>query len=190
MTNYDLLLQRRMAIENGLLELMQLVPYGQISVTSLTQHLHMSRKSFYHYFPGKEACLDSLVSRIIQECALFISDRGGLVNDMYQGFLQNLYFWQGQQLFLNALVKNNLMPVFLRHCMHHVESEEKQLLTLLSTPDTACDEDVLLYFLNGHLTLLLNWCARDFETPPEDLARKLVRLTCRPLIQHTHNPTK
>lgn len=190
MSNYDLLLQRKMTIENGLLELMQVVPYAQISVTNLTQHLQMSRKSFYHYFPSKEACLDSLVSRIIQECALFISKNGGLTIDIYQGFLHNLYFWKEQQPFLDAVVKNNLMPVFLRHCLTHVQTEEKQLVNLLSWPGIDCDEDVLLYLLTGHISLLLNWCIRNFDTPPEVMAQKLVRLTCSPLIQHIHNPEK
>lgn len=182
MKNYDQLLQRRKAIEAGLLELMQTVPYDQISITDLAHHLNVSRKSFYHYFPGKEACLHSLINRMIQECALYISQWKQGPEDFHTQYLRNLEYWRSQADFLNAVIQNDLMFVFMNHCIQHVSREEKDLQFLLQHPEAEYDQDVLLFYINGQISLLLSWCHRGFDTPIEEMARKTMRLIHSPLI--------
>ena len=69
----ELSLRRQEEIEAALLELMHSIPYQQITVTDLTKQLGIARKSFYYYFPSKEACFESLADRLIQESALYVT---------------------------------------------------------------------------------------------------------------------
>lgn len=183
MAGYEQLLLRRKEIEKGLLELMRTVPYDQISVTALAAHLGLSRKCFYHYFPNKEACLDSLMERTIQECALFISEKTSFEEDVFQAYVRNLCYWKQNRGILDAVMENNLILVLLRHCMEHLHTEEKGMQDRLDRPHVAVDHDVLLFFTTGQLALLLNWCLHDFDTPVEELAEKMIRLIHTPLIE-------
>lgn len=182
MASYDQLLLRQKQIEEGLLELMQTVPYSQITVTSLADHLGLSRKCFYHYFPNKEACLDSLMIRTIQECALFISRELKTAVDLYHSYEQNFIFWKEHRELLDVVAKNGLILVLLRHFIRHVRDEEKQLLAQMSGPQTPSDPDVLVFFVTGHVALLMKWAEEDYAAPPEVLAEKLVRLLHTPLL--------
>lgn len=36
------------------------IPYEKILVKDMTERMHFVRKTFYHYFKNKKACLESL----------------------------------------------------------------------------------------------------------------------------------
>lgn len=182
MDYYELSLLRKKEIEDGLLELMEHSPFSQISITSLTQHLGMSRKSFYHYFPGKEACLESLIDRMIRDAALYVATSFPSPGHELPHYIQNLEFWKGQHVFLKAIAENELDSVFLHRCMVHIMKEEKNMQDLMQTPELEFDEDILLFLVSGQISLLMRWCQRGFVPSVEDMARKFMRLLRTPLI--------
>lgn len=174
--------RRQEEIEAALLQRMQLMPYQQITVTDLVKHLGISRKSFYYYFPGKEACFASLTDRMIRDAALYVSIRLTDEQDYLQVYRENLNFWISQKPFLDQVIQNNLSHIMLSRTMHHVRQEEKLVQTLLGTPFMESDEDILLFYINGQLGLLLHWCALGFPLSVEEMARKYLRLMHYPLL--------
>ncbi len=178
----ELSLRRQEEIEAALLERMQNTPYQQITVTDLTKQLGIARKSFYYYFPSKEACFESLTDRLIQESALHVSRKQTDDQEIVQIYEENLRFWISQKLFLNLVIRNNLGHILLARTMHHIRREEKLVQLLLGTPSMEFDEDILLFYVTGQQGLLLNWCAQGFPLSVEEMARKYLRLMHSPLF--------
>ena len=186
MDYYELNLQKKKEIEDGLLELLQHVPFPQITVTDLARHLGMSRKSFYHYFPNRDSCLESLIDRTIQEAALYVmvNTRPGHYSAYSpEAYLANLEYWKGKAPFLTAICRNSLEAVFLSRYMGYALKEEIKLPLRMQTEEVAFDEDILLFYASGQVALLMRWCQRDFQPSAEEMARKYVRLMYSPLIR-------
>ncbi len=178
----ELSLRRQEEIEAALLELMRSIPYHQITVTDLTKQLGIARKSFYYYFPSKEACFESLADRLIQESALYVTRNLTDEQKIVQVYEENLRFWISQKPFLDLVIKNNLGHILLARTMHHIRREEKLVQVLLGTPSMEFDEDILLFYVTGQQGLLLNWCAQGFPLSVEEMARKYLRLMHSPLL--------
>ena len=183
MKYYELGLQRKKEIEDGLLELMVQQAFWSITVTQLTKHLGISRKCFYDYFPDKEACLESLIDRKIQEAALYVTVSQPNAGNRMSRYIMNLEFWKEQHIFLGAIHNNHRHEVFLNRCMQHVIKEEKALHASMDTPEVKFDEDILYFCINGELGLLIRWYLRGFDTPVEVMAKKCMRLHLEPLIK-------
>ena len=62
--------QRQRQLEEGLLELMRLRPYDEISVVDLCEYLQIPRKSFYRYFSNKDGALFALLDHTLMELML------------------------------------------------------------------------------------------------------------------------
>ena len=178
----ELSLRRQEEIEAALLELMRSIPYQQITVTDLTKQLGIARKSFYYYFPSKEACFEALTDRLIQESALYVTRNLTDEQKIVQVYEENLRFWISQKPFLDLVIKNNLGHILLARTMHHIRREEKLVQVLLGTPSMEFDEDILLFYANGQQGLLLNWCAQGFPLSVEEMAKKYLRLMHSPLL--------
>ena len=182
MAHAELFLQRQERIESALLELMQIIPYQQITVTDLTKQLGISRKSFYYYYSSKESCFESLADRLIQESALYAFRQLTDDQDAVPIYGENIKFWMSQKPFLNAVLQNNLWNILLERMMRHIRQEEKLVQFLLDTPTMEYDEDILLFYVRGQLALMLTWCAQGFPLSVEEMARKYFRLMHSPLL--------
>lgn len=172
MDYYELTLQRRQQIEEGLLEMLRLTPYEKISVTDLAKQLGMSRKSFYKYFNGKDDCLVSLLDRVILEGAIHvtaISPEGADMYAMWQAFLR---FWQSRRTLLEVVDGQQMERLLLWRYLHYFQTEERNRQVIPGLPADDRDEDVLSFYLMGLLTVLLSWCHRGFEPGVEEMAKK------------------
>lgn len=174
--------QKKRRIEEGLLWLMQQQPYSQITVTSLTESMGMSRKSFYHYFSNIESCLESMMDSEIREAALHVMQLSAEKDISYGVYVNNLRYWKERECFLSAVARNSLDAVFLDRFSVYCTEENATLQNLMCLSEKNLDEDVLLFFLSGLTSLLLRWCQRGFTPPVEEMARKFQRLFHAPLI--------
>ena len=178
---YEQNLLRKQEIEEGLLALMQEKQIREITVKDLTDKLHMARKTFYHYYESKWDCLKSLTFRIIEECSLAqlrnVSDTG----DMQMIMRNRLEFWIEHKAYLDAINKSKLGDFLLNRIMDYLH-RETDVRDVLSTPDVAYDEDILLFCTSGELYLLLKWCADGFSLPVEQMVKKMLRLMQEPMV--------
>lgn len=179
MESYERTMEKKEIIENTLLEMMQQLPYEQISVMQIVQRLGVSRRTFYRNFPSKDACFCSLTDRIIQNLYLKMHDSHPHAQSMYQVYFA---YWYKNQDFLRCVLRNNLKDVFANRFCHHARTEERVFLQRISSPIAGCDEDILQFYSQGTVAILINWARRDFDTSVENMARKMERVIYRPLI--------
>ena len=60
--------KRQRELEQGLLRMMAVMPYGKITLTELCRELQVPRKTFYRYYPGKDDCLLALIDHTLSDC--------------------------------------------------------------------------------------------------------------------------
>lgn len=181
MAYFDYQLQRKQEIEETLLELMQDMPYDQISVKSLTEKIQIARKTYYHYFPNKQACLESLMDRLILDynlSQLRVPENA----DLQEVYSWRLTFWIGHRDFLEAILRNNLAPLLVERILRYIYREDRNLQCLLNTRELACDEDVLYFYISGQIYLMLKWCSEGFSLSLEEMVQKCLRLTHEPML--------
>jgi AcrR family transcriptional regulator len=181
MAHYDLALQRKQEIENNLLALMQETPYDRITVKDMTDSLQIARKTFYHYFHNKQACLESLMDRLILESNLTLTALPKEADswDIYAEYLQ---FWIRNKAFLEAVSRNHLSFLFMERAILYLRRENRSVLDRLSTDTLYCDEDILYGYISGQVCLILKWCREGFSRPLEDMVRISLRLAQEPLL--------
>lgn len=174
--------RRKEEIENELLALMQEIPYEQITVKDLTERMHFARKTFYHYFPSKQACLESLTDRLISECSL--NQMQNLPEDagLYQIYEERLKFWMEHKAFLDAVNRNKLGSFWLNRFLKYIHQEDQNIRERLSTPTVEYDEDILFFYMSGQVFLMLKWCYDGFQLPLEEMVKKYLRLVHEPLL--------
>ncbi len=183
MDRYSLAMKRKTEIESGLLSLLKDIPFDKITVADLARYVGMSRKCFYHYFPSKEACLESLTDRIILDAARYVFSTNSPDMPLLDHYLHNLEYWKDQRVFLEIIARNDLDMFFFRRCMAHYLSEERAKVTrIMHTEQLPFDEDILYFCVSGQGSLLMRWCRRGFDTPLEEMARKFNRLFQTPLV--------
>lgn len=174
--------QRKAQIEDTLLDLMAHIPYEQITVKDIAEKLNIARKTFYHYFPNKTACLESLADRLIFECSL--AEMQTLPPDApVQAIYElRLRFWITHRNFLEAINRNGLGAFLLDRFLQYLKREDKLLQQKLSRPHMKMDEDILFFYMSGQLFLLLRWCHEGFSLSVDEMVRKYLRLTHEPLL--------
>ena len=174
--------RRRKGIEDELLRLMQEIPFEQITVLDVAQRQGIARKTFYRYFPNKQACLEGLLDRTIYECSILVlqkTDENGTEREHYEGWLS---FWKERQDLLNAILRNRLDHLLVDRLAAYTQKEDPYVVRRLTSPAMACDEDILYFYLWGQTAMLLKWCAEGFSRPMEEMVDKLYRLIHEPLF--------
>lgn len=172
----DLGLQRKQEIEDQLLLLMLDTPYDRIPVKDLTEKLQIARKTFYHYFHNKQACLESLMDRMILESNLSLLSlpEHASPEEQYAALLQ---FWICNRGFLEALGRNGLDTLFVRRILLYIRRDDSSIPFRLGSSFQTCDEDMLYYCVSGHVCLMLKWCREGFSRPPEEMTQIIIRLS-------------
>lgn len=157
-------------------------PYTSVSVSDLCHQLEISRKSFYNYFPDKDTCFRSLISRKLRQCSLAIASgkpENATLDDVITIFLN---YWKQERAFLDIIVRNNMTTMLFDQCIRFLRDEDKIVLEYLNTPLLATDEYVLAAYVNVQMTLVIQWHKGNYEISVEEMVRKYKRLIYEPLL--------
>lgn len=173
--------KRKEEFENALLAKMTQMPYREITVSHLIQAVGVTRKTFYLHFSNKDDCLYSLIDRILLEQSVYVVQNGTNVSSMH---LEGCRFWLSRKTFLESILNNDLYIRLLERALLHNQTEDLEIMRLLCRPlpEYQEDEDALLFFTSGYLSILMNWARRGFDAPPEMMAKKFERLMHVPLL--------
>ena len=158
-------------------------PYTSVSVSDLCHQLEISRKSFYNYFPDKDSCFCSIISRKLRQCSLTVTaerPEGTTLEEVIAAFLN---FWKEERSFLEIIIRNNLLMILFDQCILFLREEDKAVLEYLNTPQLHTDEFVLASYVHTHITMVLQWHKGGYEVPVEEMVRKYKRLFYEPLLQ-------
>ncbi len=162
--------QHQKQVTEALLELMQKMPYEDITVTQLCQTARVTRRVFYHLFSNKLGALHALVDHKI----LDIESYGREVsNDALRFF----YYWKDQQAFLDALAENGVSGLLLERLINSVLTEDHELLYWLRKRGwNEYSQEVIIFILSGLMGLVYSWYYGGYQKSPEEMAALLEQM--------------
>lgn len=174
--------RRQKQIEDCLFENLLQRPYPSVSISDLCHQLDISRKSFYNYFPDKDSCLRSFISRKLHTCVLMLTadvPEDASLEEMISCYLS---YWKQEENLLSIIVRNNLVQMLMDQCIYFLQAENQIILPYLNTPQLKADSFVLSAFVSIQITLILQWYLKNFEPPLEEMVHTYNRLIYQPLL--------
>ena len=180
--------RRQRQIEECLFDNLLQRPYPSVSISDLCHQLGISRKSFYNYFPDKDSCFRAIISRKLRNCILNLTTDLPEKATLEEVVAYYLSYWKNEKAFLDVIIRNNLVFLLSKQCIHFLLEEDTTFLPFLDTPRLKADEFVLAGFVNIQITLILKWYMQNFATPLEEMVNTYQRLLYQPLI--TREPTE
>ena len=174
--------RRQRQIEECLFANLLQRPYPSVSISDLCHQLGISRKSFYNYFPDKDACLQAIISRKLHICIRKL--RAELTEDTTEEQIITAYlsYWKEEKNLLDIIVRNNLLSLLEDQCIRFLREEDQSILPILDTPQLQADSFVLSGFVAMQVTLILQWHLQNYQPPVEEMVRTYQRLIYQPLI--------
>ncbi len=156
----------------GLLELMKVYPYPDITVTQLAQEAELSRKTFYRLFGDKDDVLTLLFDGLYYKCFTQIQGRG---IKRYWDLVQLYFdFWESRKETLLLLSKNGLLPRLFDYVYRHGQS----IFGTVRTEETAREfaptlPYLLAYSIGGMHSMLMKWAESGMTIPSTALIEQL-----------------
>ena len=161
--------QHQRQLEGCLLQLMQTLPYSQITITHICDHAGISRKSFYRYFGSKEDCLHALVDHsIIDGASHYLPEHTDHPQShaLYQRFF---YYWRQMAPLLDVLSRNNMDICLAERMMRYVDQEERDFHYYLGgSMDDSYEQ--ILFMVSGLIGLIFHWHGTGFQKSPSQMA--------------------
>lgn len=173
--------RRQQQIEECLQYNMLHTPYSMITVADLCRQVGISRRAFYTYYRDKDACLYGLIDRMIKTSFFRAMPDGKM--DLLQACTVNLEYWKEHKSFLDAIVKQNMGALFRDRNVAYFTKDEQILYELLYTPDVKVDLDIISSYVGIRISMLFRWHGRGFDSAPEEMAKKYIRMIQTPLLQ-------
>ena len=161
-------------ITESLLELMQKIPYEDITVTQLCEASGVSRRVFYHLFSNKTGALYALIDHTILDMESYRPD-------MSQLALRPFLYWKEQKKLLDALRDNRMNGLLLERMIESVMSEGYDVRYWLKSQGWENEKDIVVFCLTGFMGLTYRWYYSGFQESPEEMAALLERLMTTPL---------
>lgn len=147
-----------------LLQLMQKMPFEDITVTQLCRAAGVSRRIFYHLFSNKTGALHALVDQMILGIESYGTE---LSNDSLRFF----HYWKEQRTFLDVLAENGFSGLLLERMIGKVLTEDYDVLYWLQRNGwTSNSQEVIIFGLSGLMGLLYSWYYSGFRQEPDQMA--------------------
>lgn len=174
--------RRQRQIEDCLYENLLHRPYTSVSISDLCHQMGLSRKSFYNYYPDKDACFRAIIKREIQSCMLQLASHTAEDHSSRDAIAAFLSFCRTEKVFFDIITRNNLVTTLMDQCIHYIRDEDKVVMELLNTDLLKNDPYVLSCYVSVNITFILQWHLENFATPLEDMIQKYQRLLYEPLL--------
>lgn len=170
---------RHAAFEQGLLTLLRTQTLQEISVKDICQAAGIPRRTFYHYFAGKEDLTDALIQDLLLACDLAVlPDFSTGRENMHRCLLAFFRFWQERHREdLALLLQNGLAPQIIRLALQWIQKEYLRL------PDDSQGNSprqmVAMATVTGFFALLFFWIQTGCDQPAEEMAEHSLRFLTR-----------
>lgn len=166
--------QHQKQITDALLQLLQKIPFEEITVTQLCQAAGVSRRIFYHLFSSKTGALHALVDQRL----LAMGEPVPGVQDVVLAFF---LYWKDQGAFLDAMCANGFVGLLPERMIENMLREEYDLIYWLRQRGWSREREVLIFSISGSMGLVYDWYHTGFEKSPEEMAQLLRKLITCPL---------
>ncbi|HGH8402171.1 TPA: TetR/AcrR family transcriptional regulator [Streptococcus pyogenes] len=157
----------RESMEIALLNLLEIKPLGDITISELVTKAGVSRNAFYRNYTSKEAIIEQLLVGVIRRIFRGLK-QFDIKTQAYQAWLY---------LFTEAKKEAQLLKMIFKHHLHH-------LLTRLVTKRLKAYQKLKdkkqshykrshykrLFWSNAIVSVLTNWISDDMIVPAEEMA--------------------
>lgn len=163
--------QKKTLLENSLLKLMELHQYQEITVTDICRESGIPRRTFYHYFEGKEGVLESVIETLIRQCFMDVVFDFRLGHEqMRKSFLKIFQYWVGEnRRKLDVLIRSGLESRLMAWSSRLVR-EDRMVTLWKSNLDPEFVEIILMIGAADFFALLFHWSRGGYRETPEKMA--------------------
>lgn len=177
--NTEASVSRQLKIEECLLQNMAQLSYDRISVADLCRQMGISRRLYYTYFPDKDACLISIIDRVVRESIESLPDVPVNSDSMFTVTVAYLRYWREHADFLDLVVRNNLKALIVERSFLYFKNHEQNVLNLLNTPQLKADDSILWLYVAIRYVVLWQWHENRYTLSVEEMAAKYLRMEKR-----------
>ena len=178
--------RRQRELETGLLELMQIRDYEDITVSDLCEHLQIPRKAFYRYFSGKEGALHALLDHTLLEYPLPVAPAR---SEELPGSMETYFrFWKEHKPLLDALARSGLTSQLIQRSLLLTMTGGSITVRRSPSDDPLTHEHILIFTLSGLLSLVIQWHRSGFRESVSRMADSAHRLLLLPLFTLHDDP--
>ena len=177
---------RQREIEKCFFEIIKGKHYEEVTITEICQKMNMPRKSFYRYFDGKDAIIQSMINHVILDYNSFCRNEA---NRPEQATLKSEFemfftFWKGKKDLLQTLDKSGLIGYLVENATSFAMSEFNDVRKYLT--DSGDDDKMVAYqfLISGLMTMMISWYRGGFREPIENMSRATVKIITRPLFEN------
>lgn len=173
--------QRQRQLEHGLLQLMQVKRYEEISISDLCERMQIPRKSFYRYFSGKDGALFALLDHTMLD---FYKDgfpapnAGTALGELDQFFV----FWYEKKELLDALQKSGLSGILVERATE-LARRERMMPNRIKMWTAQHQELALSFAICGLISMILQWHHQGYPISPGEMTRLATAMLTRPLVE-------
>lgn len=173
---------RQRQLELGLLEMMQTVPYHNISITDLCARLQIPRKAFYRYFSDREGALYSLIDHTLMEYEAYTHpnprEKRTATGDLEKFYL----FWKSQKPLLDALSRSQIEHLLVQRTIQQTVTNGTIPLRFVASDPEDVKHHVIRFALQGMMAMVFRWHSNGFSESAGNLAVLTARILTKPLF--------
>lgn len=171
---------RQRQLEQGLLQLMLIRRYEEISVSDLCDHMNIPRKSFYRYFSSKDGALYALLDHTMLEFYEGDYQKGDTISHL--GDLEQYFvFWHDHRKLMEALERSNLGGILVERATS-LALRERLMPGYLLSMDTKVQEVAMAFSVCGLMSMVIQWHKQGYSVAPKEMTRIATTLLTQPLI--------
>lgn len=178
--------QRQRQLEEGLLRVMNITSFEDITISDLCQQLGIPRKSFYRYFSSKDGALHALIDHTLMEYEQFNAARPADSRSLNRDLETYFLFWLEKKPFLDALAKNGISGLLFERSLKYVSSETVLPSRLLNGEAMRMRKHVISFTICGLMTMMLQWYTDGYKETPAEMAAIASRLITMPLFPNAN----
>ncbi|MDC7224868.1 MAG: TetR/AcrR family transcriptional regulator [Spirochaetales bacterium] len=166
--------QSREWIRESLFQLMEEGEYSRITISEITAHARLSRRTFYRNFATKEDVISYYFETLCGQYIDLLGEEESLtLPNITRVFFS---FWLRHKEFLKLMDKNHLCPLLLEQFNEKLPS----IYDLFKgRSEGYADEEeikfVLFYSIGGYWNTLLLWLKEGAKKEPRELAEMIER---------------
>ncbi len=151
------------------MDLMQTIPYPQITIGHICDHAGIARKSFYRYFSSRDGCLCAMIDHCIMDGASYYLPEHTERTNAFEFYERFFSYWKNSAGLMDALSKNNLIIMLVERMMVNVMQEERDFHYYLGGSANDSYEQIL-FMVSGMMGLVLNWHRTGFQKSVSQMA--------------------
>lgn len=174
-------LQSKQWICNSLLTLMEKKPFSSITISEVTNHAQLSRRTFYRNFDSKEEVIQYFLQQLVDEYT-----RRLLLYENYTlefSIEQLLILCKEYKRALLTLKKNHMLGILLENWTEALPTVHATIINHLKNFPEFEDKQTLDYLLafnvGGTFNIMIKWINDGMDLSPKEVSHMLFQYTCQ-----------